>query len=96
MDGHTQIADAIPLQAHGRSQHQVGSIRFEQIRRTHLSLKSFGNQGHYVHECIGGLALFRGEIGDLFQREDMRHLACKAGSFQRLNSVVIFLQFQAL
>ena len=42
-----QRADALRPQSHGRRQHQVGAIRFQQISRADFRLKSAGDQRHH-------------------------------------------------
>jgi hypothetical protein len=71
MDCHAQLADALSPKADGRSQHQIGSIRLEQICRTNVSIESLGNQCHDVHQRFGGLTLLRRKVGDLLQSEDV-------------------------
>ncbi|MGD1097405.1 MAG: hypothetical protein ABSB35_36140 [Bryobacteraceae bacterium] len=69
MECETKSADTFPAKSEGRGQHEVGPIRFQQIRRTNIGLKSARNQGHDVHESLGRLAAVLSEVPDLFQSE---------------------------
>ncbi len=68
-EGHAQGADASRVEAEGRGQDQVGSIRLEQIGGTDIGPEPGGDQGDYVHEGVGGFAPLFGEARDFFQAE---------------------------
>jgi hypothetical protein len=56
MHTHPKSANTTRAQPERRSQRKVGSVRFEQIRRTNICLEPFGNQRHNVHEGLSRLA----------------------------------------
>jgi len=58
--------DASRVKAKARRQHQVRSIRLQQIRRTDIGVETRGDQCHNIHEGIGRLASILGEVLDLF------------------------------
>jgi hypothetical protein len=59
------------VEAEGRGQDQVGSIRLEQIGGTHISPEPGGDQGDYVHEGVGSFAALFGEACDFFHGQDV-------------------------
>ena len=67
MDRHAQCADTLRTKSKGGRQHEVGAIRFQQIRRANIGLKPFRDQGDDVHERLGRLAAFFRETADFLQ-----------------------------
>jgi hypothetical protein len=72
---HSQMADALASQADRCGQHQVGSIGLQQISRTNIGIEALGNECDDVHQRFGGLSLFRRQVGDFLQSEDVWYLA---------------------
>jgi len=70
-ESEAQRADAAWMEAEGRGQDEVRAIGFEQIGRADVGLEACRNEGDDVHEGVGGLATLFGEIGDLFQGQDV-------------------------
>ena len=54
-------------QSKGRGQHQVRSVRLQQICRTDIGLESSGDERDHIHQSLSGFAAFRCEIADFFQ-----------------------------
>ena len=61
-------ANTLTPKSHCCGQHEVGSIGFQQIHRTHIGLKTFRDQSDHIHESRGRSAAFR-QISDFFQRQ---------------------------
>ena len=68
---HAKSADALRAKSERRGQHEVGSVRFQQIGRTDVGLKPASDQSDDIHEGLGWLAALRREIADLFQSQDV-------------------------
>ena len=71
VERHAQGADAAGVEAEGRGQHQVRSIRLQQIGGADIGPEARGDQSDHVHEGVGGLATLLGEVGDFFHGQDM-------------------------
>ena len=71
VQGQPKSANTFRAQPQRRGQHQVGSIRLQQIRRTDIGLKSPGDQGDHIHEGLGRLAALLRETADLLQGQDV-------------------------
>jgi hypothetical protein len=67
---HPQSADRTGMQAQSRREHHVRSIRLQQIGGAHIRPEPLGNQCHNIHQRIGWLATFRGEVRELFQGQN--------------------------
>ena len=68
---HAKSADTLRAKSERRGQHEVGSVRFQQIGRTDIGLKPASNQCDDIHEGLGWLAALRREIADLLQSQDV-------------------------
>ena len=93
MDAHAKSANALRAKSDGRGQHQIGAVGFEQIRRTDIGLKPFGDQGDHVHQGFGGLAALRRQIADLLQGQDIAIIVRGSRLAHVLNSLVVGGQF---
>ena len=94
MDSHAQGANALRTKPNRRCQHQVGAVRFKQISGADIGLKALGNQGDYVHQGLGRLATFSGQIGDFFQGQDVIFILRGSGLAHVLNDLVVGIQVQ--
>ena len=74
MNCHPQIADALFAESDGCRQHEIGAVRFQQIRRAHIGAKSLGDERDYVHQRFRRLPLLRREVCYLFQGQDVPDL----------------------
>ncbi len=64
-------ADTLGAQSECGGQHEVGSIRLEQISRADIGLKTPGNQSDDVHEGFGRLAALGRQGADLLQSQNV-------------------------
>src|SRR5580698_437463 len=71
VESEAQRADAAWMEAKSCGQDEVGTVGFEEIGRTDVGLEACRNEGDNVHEGVGGLATLFGEVGDLFQGQDV-------------------------
>ena len=67
------------MEAEGRGQDQVGSIRLEQIGGTDIGPEPGGDQGDDVHEGVGGFASLFGEARDFFHGQDVTGISFFVG-----------------
>jgi hypothetical protein len=79
MQSKPQSADTLRAQPYGRRHHEIGAVRFEQIGRANIRLKTLGYESHHVHEGFSGLASLIRKMADFFQREDMIRVGCVCG-----------------
>ena len=64
------------VQAEGRGKHEIGAIWLKEIGRAHVGAEARGNKGDDIHQGVGGLAAFLGEVGDLFQSQYTAGFGC--------------------
>ena len=80
MEPHAQRADALRTKPYRGGQDQRGSIRFKQISRADIRLKTAGNQRNDVGESFCRLAGLRGERFEIFECQYMSRVAFICGS----------------
>ena len=87
VQSHAKGSHALGAEPESRRQHQVRSIRFQQIRRANISLKTFGDQGDDIHESFGGFAALSRQVTDLIQGQNIAIVRCRSGLAHLLNSL---------
>ncbi len=78
MQRQPQRADAMRAQSEGRRQHQVRSIRLQEISGTDVHLKTLGDQRDHVHQSLCGLAAYLRERTDFIQCQHITLIQCLA------------------
>jgi hypothetical protein len=92
MNRHTQGADTLPAKSDGGSQHEVGTIRFQQICGADIGLKALSDESDYVHEGFGGLAATRRQLRTFFHGQNIARKAAENVGADFLNCLFVSVQ----
>jgi hypothetical protein len=71
VERHAQSANASRMEAKGRSQNQIRTIRLKQVGRADIGLEPRSDQRDNPHEGVGGFAAFLSQAGNFLQSQDM-------------------------
>src|SRR5208282_2228508 len=85
---HAQGPDRARMQAKRRSQHEVRTVRLQQIGGADVRMEARSDQRHNVHQGVGWLAALFGEARNLFSGQDSTGL-CRFVELSHTHSLAL-------